>query len=107
MRKSLTENVRYKIAFEIFSTTKSHEIIAGDFNVSRSTVSTIAREFKLQRRPLGGHGNRSSIKSPARKHDIETVNWTYDDSLILARIERRKEAIRLEVNRLVDAAINF
>ena len=104
----LSKNVRDKIAFEIFSSTVTHQSLADKYKVSRSLVSTIAVEYKLQR-----HERTCQAKSPQKgrkvavQNDIETVNWTHDDALIMKRIERREAKITDEIHRLVGAAVNL
>lgn len=105
MRKNrLTDNVRAKIAFEIFSTAKTHEEIAKKFNIARSTVSNIAREFNLQRHSTRPGNSSSSSRRKHKKADIDTINWTFDEDLILKRIHRREEKIVKEIHRLVKVA---
>lgn len=104
----LSKNVRDKIAFEIFSSKATHQSLATKYKVSRSLVSTIAVEYKLQRRE-----RTDQTKAPQKtraatiQNDIETVNWTHDDTLIMKRIERREAKIADEIHRLVDAAVNL
>jgi transposase len=106
MRTKLSKNVREKIAFEVFVTTKSHRKIAEKYNISRSLVSSIASEFGVNRREWNGANRPKGSKSESYEvHDIETVNWTFDDNLIIKRIERRKESIEKEINRLKRAII--
>lgn len=100
----LTETVKKKIAFAIFSTNKTHAQIASEFGISRSKVSQIAGEYKLQRKATGGHGGGNYTGTKHKKNDIETVNWTFDDALILKRIQRRHDNIQHEINKLVNAA---
>lgn len=109
-RNGLTENVQKKIAFEVFATDKTHQEIADEFGgIHRSTVTHIAKKYNIQRypgrganggRPLGQYG-KYELK------DIETINWTFDDELILERIKRREDNLHNEINRIIKAAINL
>ena len=98
MRKDrLTDNVRAKIAFEVFSTKKSTASIASEFGIARSTVSLVAKEYGVVRgksRP----GGISCSKPGAGISDTETVNWTFDDKLIQVRIKRKEQALVEQVH---------
>lgn len=105
MRKNrLTDNVRAKIAFDIFSTNMTHLEIANKYNIARSTVSNIAREFNLQRHRSRPGNHSSASRRKHKKSDIDTVNWTFDENLVLKRIQRREEKISKEIHRLIKAA---
>lgn len=104
----LSKNVRDKVAFDIFSTSDTHQALSDKYKVSRSLISSIAVEYNLQRRKRNNQSRspQKGRRSPVRS-DIETVNWTHDDDLIMKRIERRESKIVEEIHRLVNAAINL
>jgi transposase-like protein len=101
--RGLTKNVKQKIAFEVFTTNKTHMEIATEFGVARPTVSRIAGEFKLQRTATKGPGRPLGSKSSnINQNDIDTVNWTFDDKLIEQRIKRREKRILNEVQGIIN-----
>lgn len=99
MRKDrLTDNVRAKIAFRVFSTKLSTQTIADEFGIARSTVSKIAKEFGVVRGKTR-KGGKSTSKIHTKKRNTETVNWTFDDNLIKVRIKRREKKLIEQVHK--------
>ena len=90
-KNRLTDSVRTKIAFQIFSTEKTHREIAEDFGLSRQVVTNIGREFKLQR-TKSKPGGISCSHGTKRQANIENINYTYDDELVQHRINSSWES---------------